>query len=169
LRTANRRLIEASAPTNNQAETKTMLGWGIPVRAGLAAAVVLAFAGGAVAETVTFKAALAAGNEVPPGNSRAVGSADVTYDTQTRQLGWTIVHSGLSSPGTAAHFHGPAGPGQNAPPIITIGGPLTSPIKGNAILDAAQWQDLQAGRWYINIHTPAFPGGEVRGQVLKAP
>jgi hypothetical protein len=162
-------LKQASAATDNQTETKTMSGWCISVRAGLAAVVVAAFAGGAAAETVAFKAALAPGNEVPPANSRAAGSADVTYDTQTRQLSWTIVHSGLTSPGTAAHFHGPAGPGQNAPPIITIGGPLTSPIKGNAILDEEQWQALQAGRWYINIHTPAFPGGEMRGQVLKAP
>jgi hypothetical protein len=28
--------------------------------------------------------------------------------------------------------------------------------------------DLQAGKWYLNIHTAKFPNGEIRGQVEPA-
>ena len=37
----------------------------------------------------------------------------------------------------------------------------------NADLTDAQAADLQGGRWYINIHTNANRGGEIRGQVVK--
>ena len=40
-----------------------------------------------------------------------------------------------------------------------------SPIKGEATLTDAQAADLLAGRWYVNVHTRAHPGGEIRGQV----
>jgi hypothetical protein len=48
-----------------------------------------------------------------------------------------------------------------------IGANPTSPAKGTATLTDAQAADLQAGRWYINIHTAANRGGEIRGQVVK--
>jgi hypothetical protein len=70
-----------------------------------------------------------------------------------------------------AHFHGPAEVGKNAPVVIFIstkGAPFTSPFSGSATLTDAQAADLMAGMWYANIHTPANPGGEVRGQVLKS-
>ena len=66
---------------------------------------------------------------------------------------------------TAAHFHGPAGAGVNAPPVVNLT-PLESPITGSAVLTDAQVADLKAGRWYINIHTAQNPKGEIRGQVV---
>jgi hypothetical protein len=48
-----------------------------------------------------------------------------------------------------------------------IGANPTSPAKGTATLTDAQAADLQGGRWYINIHTNANRGGEIRGQVVK--
>ena len=45
--------------------------------------------------------------------------------------------------------------------------PNTSPFSGSATLTDAQAADLLAGRWYINVHTAANPGGEVRGQLAK--
>ena len=42
-----------------------------------------------------------------------------------------------------------------------------SPIKGEATLTPEQATDLQAGKWYFNIHTAANKGGEIRGQVTK--
>ena len=40
-----------------------------------------------------------------------------------------------------------------------------SPIKGEATLTDAQIADLTGGKWYLNIHTAANRGGEIRGQV----
>ena len=39
-------------------------------------------------------------------------------------------------------------------------------LSGSTVLsDQGQIDDLLAGLWYINIHSSAFPGGEIRGQV----
>jgi hypothetical protein len=45
---------------------------------------------------------------------------------------------------------------------------VESPIKGSAALSPAQVADVLAGKWYVNLHTAANPGGEVRGQVMPA-
>ncbi|HJY16032.1 MAG TPA: CHRD domain-containing protein, partial [Xanthobacteraceae bacterium] len=39
-------------------------------------------------------------------------------------------------------------------------------IKGEATLTPEQAQQLSAGELYINVHTAAHPGGEIRGQVM---
>ena len=43
------------------------------------------------------------------------------------------------------------------------------PLNGAAILSAGQVNDLLAGLWYLNLHTDAFPDGEIRGQVVPEP
>ena len=48
-------------------------------------------------------------------------------------------------------------------------GNLASPIKGSATLTDTQIAQLEAGKWYINIHTAANKGGEIRGQLVHAP
>ena len=67
-----------------------------------------------------------------------------------------------------AHFHGPAAPGVAAGVAVPLAAPLASPINGMATLTDGQIGDLRAGLWYINIHTAQNPGGEIRGQLLKA-
>ena len=66
------------------------------------------------------------------------------------------------------HFHGPAFPNQNAGVQVATGvaGP---PVVGNAVIIAAQETDLLNQLWYLNLHTSAFPGGEIRGQVIPIP
>ena len=69
------------------------------------------------------------------------------------------------------HFHGPALTNQNAGVQVDFGAisGTVSPSIGNTVIGAGQAADLLAELWYINIHTAAFPGGEIRGQVLPAP
>ncbi len=43
------------------------------------------------------------------------------------------------------------------------------PVSGTASMTDAQIADLEAGKWYVNIHTAAHPGGEVRGQLKREP
>jgi hypothetical protein len=134
---------------------------------GLALAMALGGTSGVGAETLSYKVALKSASEVPPNTSNGSGTADVTYDTQTKQLKWKVSYSGLSGPATAAHFHGPAEPGKNAGVMIPIQNIATSPAEGSATLTDAQAADLTGGRLYVNVHTAANPGGEIRGQVTK--
>jgi hypothetical protein len=132
---------------------------------GLAIASLLGSA--ALAETVAFKVNLNAQQEVPTNDSKGTGAADVTFDPTTKALTWTVTYSGLSGEPTAAHFHAPAEPGKNAGVVVPIGNKPPSPAKGTATLTDTQASDLMAGRMYINVHTAAHPGGEIRGQVTK--
>jgi hypothetical protein len=136
--------------------------------AALTIGTALALASPAMAEMMKMSATLSGKMEVPPTDSNGGGSVDVTFDTDTKKLDWTIEYSNLTGPVTAAHFHGPAEMGKNADPVVPLSGDLASPLKGSATLTDAQAADLQAGRYYINLHTAAHPDGEVRGQVEKA-
>lgn len=122
----------------------------------------------ALAETQHFTADLSGKSEVPPNDTTGTGTADITYDTETKTLQWTVTYEGLTGPATAAHFHGPANPEENAKPILPLEGDPSSPIKGNKDLTAEQADSLQKGMWYVNIHTEANPNGEIRGQVVPA-
>jgi hypothetical protein len=120
------------------------------------------------AAVVNYTATLSGASEVPPNDSKGTGTVTATYDTATQKFTYTVTYSGLTGPATAAHFHGPAAAGTNAPPVLPIPATmLTSPIKGDATLTAAQAADLAAGKWYFNIHTAAHAPGEIRGQVEK--
>ncbi len=138
--------------------TKTML-------ATLAMGAAVAFAGPAFADKM--KATLDGKSEVPANTSAATGTADVDFDPASKKLSWKVTYSGLSGPATAAHFHGPAEAGKNAGVAVLIGNNPTSPAKGTATLTDAQAADLAGGRWYVNVHTGANRGGEIRGQVAK--
>jgi hypothetical protein len=139
-------------------KTRTML-------AMLALGATVAFAGPAFAEKM--KATLDGKSEVPPNASTGTGSADIDYDAATKKLSWKLTYSGLSGTATAAHFHGPAEPGKNAGVGLAIPNATASPVEGSATLTDAQAADLAAGKYYINVHTAANPGGEIRGQVTK--
>jgi hypothetical protein len=121
----------------------------------------------AAAEVVNYKADPKAASEVPPKASTGTGTLAATFDTASRKLAWIVTDTGLTGPATAAHFHGPAAAMANAAPVVPLTGSLASVIKGEAVLTEAQAADLQAGRWYFNIHTTANGGGELRGQVIK--
>jgi hypothetical protein len=121
----------------------------------------------AFAQQVKLKAELSGAQEVPPTTTQGKGNADITFDTASKQLSWTVSYSGLSGPATAAHFHGPAEAGKNAGVAVPIPNHGTIPVTGSATLTEAQATELLAGRYYVNIHTAANPGGEIRGQVTK--
>jgi hypothetical protein len=129
------------------------------------AAVALLTAGAAHAEIVHFSAKLTGGQEVPPNSSTAQGEVTAELETEEHTLAYRASYTGLSGPATAAHFHGPAAPGANAPPVVTVPNPAHA---GGAVrLTPQEADDLLAGKWYFNVHTQANPGGEIRGQLQR--
>lgn len=116
-----------------------------------------------------FTAILTGGQEVPQNESNAFGVAFITFEEDEKLLFYSITFTDTNLIGseTAAHFHGPANPGENAPILFAItpvpGSPKVGsigPLKGKEI------RDLKKGLLYLNIHTDEFPNGEIRGQVL---
>jgi hypothetical protein len=144
-------------------KTRTFLSLGV-----LAAS--LAWGGAAMAaDTVSLGAKLSGAAEVPANASTGMGSLEASLDKQTRVLTWTVSYSGLTGPAKAGHFHGPAAAGANAGVALPFTGSVDTPIKGSATLTEAQVADLLAGKWYVNLHTAANAGGELRGQVMPTP
>jgi hypothetical protein len=133
--------------------------------ATLVAAGALAIAGCGMMDrmTGTMSVPLSGANEVPPNASPGSGTAKV--ELEGNALKWTVTYSGTTGPVTAGHFHGPAPAGANAGVALPFTGSMASPIVGQAQLTAAQVDQVKQGLWYVNLHTAAHPGGELRGQV----
>jgi hypothetical protein len=101
--------------------------------------------------------------EVPPNPSPARGWGRFDINTSTNMLSYHIAFTGLMGAETAAHIHGLAGPGVNAGVIVAL--PVGNPKVGVWVYPEANEQDLLNGRMYVNIHSLAIPGGEIRGQI----
>jgi hypothetical protein len=114
-----------------------------------------------------FEATLSGSQEVPPTGSPGTGQAEVRLDKATSVLSWKVSYSGLTGPAVAAHIHGPAAAGVNAGVSIPFSNVGTTPITGQATINAAQVAQLEAGQMYVNVHTPAHKGGEIRGQLHR--
>ena len=111
-----------------------------------------------------LKATLNGKSEVPPTSSAGTGTAEFDYDPATRTIGWELTFAGLSGPPVSAHVQGPAVPGKTGTVVFELG---PSMLSGKTVLNDVQAADLLAGKFYINIRTARFPGGEIRGQIMK--
>jgi hypothetical protein len=133
---------------------------------GWAAAAVLLASAPVSAATLHYATTLKGADEVPANTTKGTGKVTASLDTATKVFSYKVTYSGLTGAATMAHFHGPAAPGANAPPVVPVPtSALANPIKGTATLTDDQIADLKAGKWYFNIHTAANPGGEIRGQL----
>lgn len=114
---------------------------------------------------VVFKATLNGASETPANASTATGTATLTFNTTTKIFTVVVNFTGITA--TASHIHkGEAGVAGAV--VFGFTAPITSPINyTSAALDATQEADLNANLYYVNIHSTAFPGGEIRGQLIK--
>lgn len=99
--------------------------------------------------------------------SNGVGTATVRVTTEAPYVvSWGMSFSDLTGNPTAAHFHGPATQLDTAGVQVVMEGALfTSPSSGLTEITRQQAEQLMNGQWYINVHTPSNPMGEIRGQV----
>jgi len=116
---------------------------------------------------VTFNASLKGASETPPNMSTANGNAIFTFDTSTYILSGTVTFQGIIPIGVHIHKGAVGEPGEVVFQLDT--GTITSPIRFTSVaLDSAQRADLMADMYYVNIHSSAFLGGEIRGQLTHS-
>ena len=156
----------------------------------------LSFSGVAEAATV-YKTILAGTNENPVNASPGTGEATLTYDTVAHTMTLSVTFQDLTAPTTAAHIHCCAAPPANAgvatmipsfagfplgvtsgsymnvfdlTQLSTYNSPFVVGSGGTAAsAEAALFAGLNSGQAYLNLHTTAFPGGEIRGQFAAVP
>lgn len=134
------------------------------------AAALLVACGTTSTTRVRMSANMDAKGQIAEVESPGTGTCTVWLDKGTNTVSWNIYYTGLTGAPTAVHFHGPAGKGAEAGVQVDLGGNgFEVPIQGSAALTAEQASQLLAGKWYVNMHTAAYPDGEIRGQVLPQP
>ena len=109
-----------------------------------------------------IKVTLSGTNEVPPVTTAASGGGTIKIGDDGSVSG-SVSTTGVA--GTVAHIHEGAA-GTNGPVIV----PLTNEgdtykVPAGAKLTEAQMATFKAGNLYINVHSAAHPGGEIRGQL----
>lgn len=126
------------------------------------------------AQSYFFTASLSGASENPANASPAVGFGTITLnlnnpaDPNDNTLSYSVSYAGLTGLSTASHIHGPATTSANAPVILgftgtfsnTAGTLAASNVAANSTVTSA----LLNGLAYVNVHSVAFPGGEIRGQ-----
>ena len=106
---------------------------------------------------------LSGSQEVPPVSTAATGSGTITV-LMDRSVSGSVTTSGVA--GSAAHIH-LAAPGQNGPVIVPWNktGDNTWSVPPAIRLNDAQYEAYRLGNLYVNVHSAANPGGEIRGQI----
>ena len=166
---------------------------------GLWASLPLLCVGAADATIISYPATLGGAREDPPNGSPATGLAKVLIDDETSMMTVNASFSGLTAPTTASHIHcctalpfeGKAGVATSLPtfpafpPGVTSGSYTetfdllsASTYNANFITNnggsvesarLAFLSGLASGQAYLNIHTSAFPAGEIRGFLTEVP
>jgi hypothetical protein len=121
----------------------------------------------AVAGATAFSVLLSGAQALPPNASIATGNAIMTVDTSTGDFTISLTVVGMAA--TAAHIHD-AVAGINGPVLFSL---IQTTPGGNAWLaggrmTVSQLRQLNAGGYYIDVHSQAFPNGEIRAQLLPS-
>ena len=142
---------------------------------------VLCLASVGMAGDKSFKATLGGSDVVPPAKPMAKGEAAFQLGKDGTELSYKVTVFDIENV-TAAHIHQGA-KGKNGPPVALIDvkgkkegkfsgtlaeGTITakelmSSLKGKTVKDLVK--EIEAGNAYVNVHTKAFPDGELRGQL----
>jgi len=126
-----------------------------------------------------FSATLTTGAEVPPVSGTGTGLATATISDDATEIAYEVSYEGLTGAVQAAHIH--FGAADVAGGVIfplahgasPFSGTLTeadfTPLEGGPQTFAEALAAIREGNTYINVHTQANPGGEIRGQLDALP
>ena len=155
------------------ASTATSITTSVPSAAAGGAGAITVVAGGQTGTStdnfrvdLLFKASMDGISESSPNASTATGAAILTYNIVTKNFTVVVTYTGLTP--TAGHIHKGA-LGVAGPVVYPFANPITSPVTYTTTtpLTITQEGDLITGLNYANLHTVTFPGGEIRGQLVK--
>lgn len=151
------------------------------------------------AAVTTFSGFLSGANESPANSSPAIGFGIANFDPSAHTLQLLVNFSGLQGTTTASHIHAPtlltlsgnAGVATTTPTFAGFPLGVTSGVYSNTLdltlassynaayitanggsipdSETALFAALVAGKAYLNIHTTAFSGGEIRGFLVQVP
>ena len=128
---------------------------------------------GQVAVRASLRAVLGARQEVPRpkgrvGLARGTFTGTLTKSGATGRLAWRLTFARLTGRAVAAHIH-IARRGRPGPVALALCGPCRNGARGTGTVPATLIAAFDAGRAYVNIHTPRNAAGEIRGQVPATP
>ena len=109
------------------------------------------------------KVMLSGDQEVPPVKTAASGGGTISVGAD-KSVSGSVTTTGVA--GTMAHIHEGA-PGTNGGVAIPLAksGENAWSVPAGAKLSDAQYEEFKAGKLYVNVHSAAHPGGEIRGQL----
>ena len=125
--------------------------------------------------TAAFGGPASGAQEVPPVATAATGEATVVISPDDSTIWYVVTYTGLSGPLAAAHIHtGAAGVnGGVILPLVASASPMVGTLtavnftaSGSITTFAEAVAAIKAGATYVNLHTAANPGGEVRAQLV---
>lgn len=119
--------------------------------------------------SIKFSASLDQSQETPPTGESGTGTCMAVYNKSSNELRYTLTWSGLTGVPASMHFHKAkfGEPGDVEIPITGFPSSISGTLEATAIVDEDEEEDLLENKFYVNIHTSAHPGGEIRGQMLK--
>lgn len=112
--------------------------------------------------TTNFMGNLSGANETISNSSTASGTSMATFNSSTKILTVTTTYYGITP--TAGHIHRGA-VGVNGPvifPFSTLASPI---VYSTPALSDSEVTNLMANKLYVNFHSTAYPGGEIRAQL----
>ncbi len=134
-----------------------------------AALLVLFSAGPALAEEVRVTGSGSGAEEAPdPGEEGATIEADMTIDTETGAITYTVTLAGNSEEAAAAHIHR-ASEGEAGDVVVPLfeGTPVNKGCVANVSRELIRQIRRHPARYYVNVHNNPFPDGAVRGQLHR--
>lgn len=123
-------------------------------------------------DVITKTAAMTGDQEVPAVTTSGSGTVSYTYNKSNKVLSYTATWTNMTDSAISMHIHGLGLRGQSAPvfqnfTLNALQRQKSGTYTGTLLIDGSSItaENLLGGRYYLNLHSKAFPGGELRAQL----